>query len=84
MQNWFGNQRGAFDLTEEYTVAELRDIVYREILELFEGDRTAAEKWLSSPLKILGDRSPASILETKAGVQKIRNLLRKWSEGAVS
>lgn len=75
---------GAFDLTEEYTVAELRDLVYREILKLFEGDSTAAEQWLSSPLKVLDDRNPASLMETKAGVQKIRNLLRKWGEGAVS
>ncbi|SFM41534.1 antitoxin Xre/MbcA/ParS toxin-binding domain-containing protein [Marinobacter pelagius] len=84
MQNWYGNQRGAFDLTEEYTVAQLRDLVYREFLELFEGDRAAAEQWLSSPIKVLGDRNPASLMETKAGVQKIRSLLRKWGEGAVS
>ena len=84
MQNWYGSQRGAFDVIEEYTVAELRDLVYREIMELFEGDRVAADLWLSSPIKVLGDRTPASFMATKTGVQKIRNLLRKWEEGTVS
>jgi len=69
---------------EEYTAVELRDLVYREIVELFEGDTVAAELWLSSPITVLDDRTPASLLKTKTGVQKIRNLLRKWEEGTVS
>ncbi|WP_339779296.1 MbcA/ParS/Xre antitoxin family protein [uncultured Marinobacter sp.] len=84
MQNWYGSQRGAFDVIEEYTAVELRDLVYREIVELFEGDTVAAELWLSSPITVLDDRTPASLLKTKTGVQKIRNLLRKWEEGTVS
>lgn len=71
-------------MIQEYAVAEPRDLVYQEIVELFEGDRVAAEQWLSSPTKVLGDRTPASLMETKTGVQKIRNLLRRWDEGAVS
>ena len=84
MQNWYGSQRGAFDVIEEYTAVELRDLVYREIVELFEGDTVAAELWLSSPITVLDDRTPASLLKTKTGVQKFRNLLRKWEEGTVS
>ena len=71
-------------MIEEYTAVELRDLVYQEIVELFEGDTVAAELWLSSPITVLDDRTPASLLKTKTGVQKIRNLLRKWEEGTVS
>lgn len=84
MRDWYESQKGAFDVIQEYTVAELRDLVYREIVELFEGDRVAADLWLSSPIRALGNRTPVSFMGTRAGVQKIRNLLKKWEEGAVS
>ncbi len=71
-------------MPHEYTVSELRDLTYREILELFEGDRAIADRWLSSPIRALGNHSPISLMGTKAGLEKIRNLVRKWEEGAVS
>lgn len=71
-------------MIEQYTVTELQDLVYRDIVELFGGDRVAAEQWLSSPIKALGDHTPASFMKTKTGLQKIRNLMRKWEEGTIS
>lgn len=68
----------------EQTVAELREQVRRELIDLFEGDETSADLWLSSPIRVLGDRTPISVMETKSGIQKIRNVIRKWQEGTVS
>jgi len=84
MRGWSGSQRGAFNVTHEYTIAELRDLTYREVVDLFEGDRVTADRWLSSPIPALGNHPPISLMGTKTGLQKIRNLVRKWEEGAVS
>jgi len=75
---------GVTDLNEEGVVAELRERVYRDVLELFEGDKANADRWLSSPIRVLGNHAPVSLMETKAGLEKIRSLIKKWEQGAVS
>jgi uncharacterized protein (DUF2384 family) len=75
---------GAFDMHEEHTVAELRELTYGEVLELFEGDKVAADRWLSSSIRALGNHPPISLMGTKPGIQKIRNLIKKWGEGSIS
>ncbi|WP_092032323.1 MbcA/ParS/Xre antitoxin family protein [Marinobacter sp. DSM 26671] len=72
------------DVNEEEVVAELREQVYREIFELFEGNRAAAEQWLSSPITVLGNQAPISLMENRRGLQKIRSLIKKWEQGAAS
>ena len=71
-------------MSEEQAVAELREQVYRELLELYEGDRATAELWLSSPIRALGNQAPITLMDTEVGLLKVRNLIRKWEEGAVS
>ncbi|AKO51992.1 hypothetical protein ABA45_05765 [Marinobacter psychrophilus] len=71
-------------MNEEKTLAELRELTYLEVLELFDGDQVAAGQWLSSSIRALGNHPPISLMGTKPGLQKIRNLVRKWGEGAVS
>jgi uncharacterized protein (DUF2384 family) len=75
---------GVFDMNEEKSVAELRELTYLEVLRLFDGDQVAADQWLSSSIRALGNHPPISLMGTKPGLQKIRNLVRKWGEGAVS
>jgi uncharacterized protein (DUF2384 family) len=71
-------------MSEEQAVAELREQIYREVLELFEGDRATAGLWLSSPIRALGNQAPVALMDTEAGLLKVRNLIKKWEEGAVS
>jgi len=71
-------------MNERKSVAELRELTYLEVLELFDGDQVAADQWLSSSIRALGNHPPISLMGTKPGLQKIRNLVRKWGEGAVS
>ncbi|MEP1215079.1 MAG: MbcA/ParS/Xre antitoxin family protein [Marinobacter sp.] len=71
-------------MKNEQTVDELREVAYQEIVDLFEGDSRAADRWLSSSVRALGNHPPISLMGTKPGIQKIRNTVRKWSEGAVS
>lgn len=71
-------------MSEEQALAELRQQVYREVFELYEGDRATAELWLSSPIRVLGNQAPVTLMDTEAGLLKVRNLVKKWEEGAVS
>jgi len=71
-------------MNEKPTVDELRELTYKEVLELFEGDQVAADRWLSPSIRALGNHPPISLTGTKSGLQKIRNVVRKWSQGAVS
>jgi len=71
-------------MSEEQAVAELREQIYREVLELFEGDRATAGLWLSSPIRALGNQAPVALMDTEAGLSKVWNLIKKWEEGAVS
>ena len=71
-------------MSEEQAVAKLRGQVYREVLELYEGDRARAELWLSSPIRAIGNQAPATLMDTEAGLLKLRNVIKKWQEGAVS
>ncbi len=71
-------------MSEEQAVTELREQVYGEVLELFEGDRATAGLWLSSPIRVLGNQAPVTLMDTEAGLLKVRYLIKKWEEGAVS
>lgn len=44
-------------MSDEQAVAELREKVYCEVLELYEGDSATAEPWLASPIRSLGNTS---------------------------
>jgi putative toxin-antitoxin system antitoxin component (TIGR02293 family) len=72
------------DVSEEEAVAELREQIYREVLDLFEGDIATAELWLSSPVRALGNQAPVMLMDNEAGLLKVRNLIKKWEQGAVS
>ncbi|MCP4061891.1 antitoxin Xre/MbcA/ParS toxin-binding domain-containing protein [Marinobacter sp. UBA2678] len=71
-------------MNREQALAELREQVYREVLDLYEGDIATAELWLSSPVRALDNQAPVALLCTEAGLLKIRHLIKKWEQGAVS
>jgi uncharacterized protein (DUF2384 family) len=68
-------------MTSEQTVAELRELTCREILALFKGDKVLADRWLSSSVRGLGNRTPISLMGTKPGIQKIRRLVGQLEHG---
>ncbi len=68
-------------MAEKMTTEQLRDIAYQEILELFENDRAAAGKWMSSSVRGLGNHPPVSLMGTKLGIQKVRKLVGQLEHG---
>ncbi|MCL7944658.1 MbcA/ParS/Xre antitoxin family protein [Marinobacter sp. ATCH36] len=59
----------------------LRDKTIAESLELFEGDEAAAERWLHSPIRGLGYKTPAELIETPEGVDQVRTLIGRLEHG---
>jgi putative toxin-antitoxin system antitoxin component (TIGR02293 family) len=58
--------------------------VYRGALQLFEGDRAAARRWLNEPAKALGGSSPVEYLDTEAGAEAVHDLILRLEHGVVT
>jgi len=69
--------------TEVGNVEELRALLKQETIELFEGDQRAAERWLISSQRALGNRPPFGLMGTAAGIQKVRTLIGQLEHGVV-
>jgi putative toxin-antitoxin system antitoxin component (TIGR02293 family) len=48
------------------------------------GDRGAADRWLNSPLSILGGKSPLEIARSEAGAAFVAQMLAKIDWGAAA
>lgn len=56
-------------------IYSLRKQALAECFELFEGDRDAAERWLSHPVRGLGYQTPNEMLSSEAGIEPLRTLI---------
>lgn len=68
---------------DQMTTDELRNLAYAEAVEMFEGDRGAADRWLSSPAHGLGSCTPDSLMGTKEGIEKVRTLIGQLERGVL-
>jgi putative toxin-antitoxin system antitoxin component (TIGR02293 family) len=57
---------------------------YQKSLQLFEGDRDAAVRWLKEPAKALGGSSPLDYLDTEAGADAVRDLIGRLEYGVIT
>ncbi len=57
-------------MSKEQVLAELREQVYHEVLDLYEGDIATAELWLSSPIWALGNQAPVMLMDNETGFLK--------------
>jgi len=57
------------------------DSVLEAAIALFEGDRTAADRWLTTPAWALGGVTPASLLGTPDGRQAVLDLIGQIEHG---
>jgi len=57
---------------------------YRNTLQLFEGDRTAAQRWLNQPAKALGGSAPIEYLDTEAGAEAVHDLILRLEHGVIT
>ena len=57
---------------------------YQRALQLFEGDREAAVRWLKESAKALGGSSPLEYLDTEAGADAVRDLIGRLEYGVIT
>jgi putative toxin-antitoxin system antitoxin component (TIGR02293 family) len=50
-------------------------------IDLFEGDRETALRWLSSAQRALGQRTPMVLMQTDIGAREVENLIGRLEHG---
>lgn len=58
--------------------------VYRLAVQLFEGNKNNARKWLKEPAKALGGESPLNHLKTEAGADEVQQLIERLEHGVIT
>ncbi|HEY3986615.1 type II toxin-antitoxin system Xre/ParS family antitoxin [Cedecea sp.] len=53
-------------------------------VELFEGDKAAARRWLNEPVRALGWKSPAELVTSEAGAYEVMKLITRLEHGVWS
>lgn len=65
-------------------MSRLRSKALAESVELFEGDRQAAERWLSTPVRGLGYQTPHDMLSSETGIDQVRTLIGRLEHGILT
>ena len=55
--------------------------LFAQTIELFEGDREAAQNWLKNPNHALDGRTPLDIAATETGTREVENLIGRLEHG---
>jgi putative toxin-antitoxin system antitoxin component (TIGR02293 family) len=58
--------------------------VFEQALELFEGDRAGALKWLTTPKRALQNETPLEYSRTELGAREVENLMGRVEHGVFS
>ncbi|WP_191965290.1 type II RES/Xre toxin-antitoxin system antitoxin [Marinobacter halotolerans] len=73
-------EEGVVNKAELDRVATLQ-LVMRNAVELFEGDREKAQRWLKCPARALEHQCPIDLLDTEAGIRMVRDLIGQLEHG---
>ena len=58
--------------------------IFHLAVELFEGDKAEAVKWLKEPNRGLADRTPLDFARTEIGAREVENLIGRLEHGVFS
>jgi putative toxin-antitoxin system antitoxin component (TIGR02293 family) len=58
--------------------------VFERAVELFDGDREAAKRWMETPRRTFGGKSALEFSDTEVGAQEVRDLIGRIEHGVVS
>ena len=73
---------GRFDTVESDRLVALVSL-FEEALSLFENDKAAATKWMSSPVRGLGSRFPLDMLGTRVETKAVLDLIGQLEKGVL-
>jgi putative toxin-antitoxin system antitoxin component (TIGR02293 family) len=81
----FARRKASGRLSSEESERLLRlSKVFEQAVELFEGDRAGALKWLSTPKKALENETPLAYSRTELGAREVENLMGRLEHGVFS
>lgn len=63
------------------TIDALREDVVTAAVELFEGDRQAADAWLSKPLRAIDNEAPLVYMDSPEKIQTVRDIIGRLEHG---
>jgi len=58
--------------------------VLDKAVDLFEGDKAAAQQWLNEPSRALGWKKPADLLASESGAREVMKLITRLGHGVYS
>ena len=58
--------------------------VLERAVDLFEGDKRAAQKWMSEPNRALGWKAPAEVVFSETGALEVMRLITRLAHGVYS
>ena len=76
-------QEGTLKSDESERVDRI-DRIFRLAVELFEGDKNEAVKWLKEPNRGLANRPPLDFSRTEIGAREVENLIGRLEYGVFS
>ncbi len=76
-------QEGTLKSDESERVDRI-DRIFRLAVDLFEGDKTEAVKWLKEPNRGLANRPPLDFSRTEIGAREVENLIGRLEHGVFS
>jgi putative toxin-antitoxin system antitoxin component (TIGR02293 family) len=56
-------------------------VVFTRAVELFEGDTAAARKWLTNPVRALGQKIPLELAQTEVGSEMVLDVIGRLEHG---
>lgn len=56
-------------------------LLWRRTLDLFQGDRDLARRWLQNPNPALGGKAPLAVADTELGAREVEAVLDRFDEG---
>ncbi|HKW18050.1 MAG TPA: antitoxin Xre/MbcA/ParS toxin-binding domain-containing protein [Terriglobales bacterium] len=81
----FARRKASGRLTSDESEKLLRiSAVFEQAVDLFEGDRTGALKWLTTPKKALESETPLEYSRTELGAREVENMLGRLEHGVFS
>jgi putative toxin-antitoxin system antitoxin component (TIGR02293 family) len=84
-QRTFARRKSSGRLTPGESEKLLRlSAVFEQAVELFEGDRSGALRWLTTPKRALEHQTPLEYSRTELGAREVENLIGRLEHGVFS
>lgn len=81
----FARRKASGRLSSDESEKLLRlSAIFEQTLELFEGDRAGALKWLTTPKRALENETPLEYSRTEVGAREVENLIGRLEHGVFS